>query len=310
MTRPNKPRHRSGGNILGPEFRNVSVEGLEVRDGAPGTDSIVLTGSPIVYNTPYNVRDYMGEFSETMKPGVMTDIIDTCDCRFLLNHTGMPMARTQSGTLTLADTPSALTYVANLSARQQLANDLAEAVTRGDISQMSCGFIVARDEWLDNETRDVYAFEALLDISAVTYPASPTTTIDVAQRAMMEMVFEIPIASRARFAKTISLSADLRKGAAISSANAALLANLLDAHQQAEANLANGKASLLALAKTAGLNTGDGENAKPVPGEGGPQGDSSSGLAPGGSQDASGSYDISGREWHGPSLMTPRSDES
>ena len=312
MTRPSKPRHRSGGNRLGPEFRNISVEGLEVRDGAPGTDSIVLTGTPIVYNEPYAVRDYIGEFNETMKPGVVSDILDTCDCRFLINHTGMPLARTLSGTLTLTDTPTGLTYVANLSARQQLANDLAEAVQRRDISQMSCGFIVSRDEWLDAETRDVYAFEQLLDISAVTYPASPTTSIDVAQRAMQELVFEIPTLSRARYRKTFSLAADLRAGAAISKDNAALIANLLDAHNKADQSLQAGKGALAQLAKVAGVDAGDTDtdqtSDKPngQPDEqndaGGPDGTMNGGFpSPASSGDNSGSRSV--RVATGPSLM-------
>ena len=88
-----KDRHRSRDFTFGREYRFFSAEGLEVRDGGATADSIIVTGQPIVYNAPYSVRDSYGEFEETMKPGVAADILDSCDCRFLFNHGGLPMAQ-------------------------------------------------------------------------------------------------------------------------------------------------------------------------------------------------------------------------
>jgi hypothetical protein len=54
---------------------------------------------------------------------------------------------------------------------------------------MSCGFIVGTDVWNKAETyRTVHSLSDLLDVSAVTYPASPTTDIVVArQRQLAEI---------------------------------------------------------------------------------------------------------------------------
>ena len=202
-----KPRHRSGPNV-GVEIRRFAADGLEVRTSADGSDTITIVGSPIVYNTPYSVRDMFGEFQETMAPGVASTILATADVRFLFNHEGLPLARTLSGTLSLSDSPEKLNFLARLDARQSLANDLGLAIERGDVTQMSCGFIVADDAWNAAQTeRTIYRFSDLLDVSAVTYPASPTTNIAVAQR--MAMASE---ESRSRLRRMWTITRDLRDG--------------------------------------------------------------------------------------------------
>jgi HK97 family phage prohead protease len=144
------------------------------------TDDIEVTGAPIIYSKPYVVHDSLGSFQETMLPGVVSEILGTCDCRFLVNHSRdmIPLARTASRTLRLSDGPDALRFSATLDKRQSLANDLAVAIERGDISQMSVGFVVGKDSWSDDySSRTIRSIADLLDLSAVTYPASPTTSI-------------------------------------------------------------------------------------------------------------------------------------
>ena len=209
-TRRRKPRHRAV--PLLPEVRHFRAEGLEVRSNTK-TDEILISGTPIVYERDYTVTDALGTFTERMAPGVAQDVLSKADVRFLFNHDGLPLARTTSGTMTLQDSDSELRFTAALDARQQLANDLAIAIERGDVSQMSCGFIVAQDEWSEDwEDRTIQRFADLLDVSAVTYPASPTTTIGIAQR----MALAAPVESRARIRKAY---VDLRAGKVLSSAN-------------------------------------------------------------------------------------------
>jgi hypothetical protein len=139
-----------------------------------------MAGTPIVYNTPYTVFDPYGSFTEIIAPGALTAILPKSDCRLLFNHTGLCLARTTSGTLTLTDSRKALQFAAGLDPRQSLANDLIIAIQRGDISQMSCCFVVdpAGDSWnSDFSKRVISKFSELVDVSAVTYPASPTTEI-------------------------------------------------------------------------------------------------------------------------------------
>lgn len=213
-------RHRAV--PLGREVRHWPVGELEVRE-EKGTGEITIEGAPIVYGKPYTVRDHLGEFEERMHPGCATQLLKRgVDCRLLLNHEGMPMARTTSGTLDLWDTPEKMRFKAKLDARQQLATDFAIAIERRDISQMSVGMIVGSDKWGQSggtETRDVYGLEDLLDVSGVTYPCSPSTNIEMALRAALEA----PVESRARLR---NLEVALRAGTITSEELTDLLALL------------------------------------------------------------------------------------
>jgi HK97 family phage prohead protease len=232
LGRVKKRRHRSG-PPLGREFRRFAADGLEVRSAADGSDQIEITGMPIVYNTPYTVRDMFGEFEETMLPGVASDVLSRgADVRFLFNHDGMPLARTTSGTLRLMDTPAGLRMQAFVDARMQIANDLAVAIERGDVSQMSCGFVVARDDWSDDFTqRSIRQLQELFDVSSVTYPASPTTSVELALRSM----YSQPVETQARTRQLwVTVGKDLREGRALTEENAGLLQQALEALHQAD----------------------------------------------------------------------------
>ena len=224
-----KARQRRTGPPAGLEVRHFAAGTLECRDD--GSNTLQLVGTPIVYDTPYSVRDMFGTFNETMKPGVVTDLLaNGCDTRFLFNHSGLPLARTTSGTLTLEDSARGLTCIANLDARQQLATDLYVAAERGDITQMSVGMIVGLDDWADNENRTIHKLSALEDVSAVTYPASPTTDIGIAQRMLMEA----PVESRERVRRMWAITRDLHDGRPVEPADIDVLSDGLRALAEAD----------------------------------------------------------------------------
>ena len=121
----------------------------------------------------------------------------------------------------MSESSGGVDFEARLDARQQLANDLSIAVERGDVSQMSCAFLVARDEWDSREeNRTIHQFRELLDISAVTYPASPTTTLQIAQR----LALEVPIESRTRLRR---LYVEMRSGKVLSAREQQLVTAML-----------------------------------------------------------------------------------
>ncbi len=106
------------------------------------------------------------------------------DVRYLLNHDGLPMARTVNRTLVLDDDDRGLHSDASVDLRQTIAADLTIAIERGDIDQMSFAFRVARQEWNDDYTvRRILEFEQLFDTSSVTYPANPATLVKVPRTA-------------------------------------------------------------------------------------------------------------------------------
>lgn len=203
-----KPR-RSSTLSTKPEHRS-RVSSLEVR-AATTTSGPQLNGKAIIYNTPYTVYDAFGAFTERMSPSVCDYVLASgnLDCRFLINHEGLPLARTLSGTLQLNSTKDALEVLAYLSSNSTLAADLVDAITRRDVSSMSVGFRVADDEWDDEYmNRTIHRFSDLLDVSSVTYPASPTTSIDVAKR----MLFSLPVESRSAVAGAYNIVCDVGEG--------------------------------------------------------------------------------------------------
>lgn len=202
MAAPKRKRERQRAVPLLPEIRRGPVPTVEIRH-LDHTDEIILRGEVVKYGVAYDVVDHVGRFRETIHAGAAKKVLARgVDCRLLLNHDGLPLARTTSGTLKLIDTPTALRYEARLDARQQLANDVAIAVERRDVTGSSIGMLVGKDKWGtdgDVEVRDIYELREILDCSVVAYPASPTTSVEIAQR----MALAIPVESRARLRQLV-----------------------------------------------------------------------------------------------------------
>ncbi len=219
-----------------PEFRLYKVPNLEIRD-ASQTDSglIEVSGQVIMYEVPYEVFDPWGSFTETVHYGSAAAVLasESLDVRFLFNHQGMPLARTGADcSLVLSDSPQALNIRALIDPRISLANDLSIAIERGLVTQMSVGMEVdpAGDVWsMTNdgsweEARDIYRLADIFDTSAVTYPASPTTSIQLAQRMWSAM----PVESRERTRRLWHIARDGRSGRQLSQAESDVMMHALE----------------------------------------------------------------------------------
>ena len=149
---------------------NVELRTAEVR--AAGDDALVVEG----YASNFDVEYDLGYFKETVARGAFDDVMQD-DVRFLLNHTGAPLARTTNGTLELSVDDQGLKYRAALADTQD-GRDLYKLIKRGDITQSSFAFTIENDTWSeDRSTRTITKVGRLLDTSAVTYPASPTASV-------------------------------------------------------------------------------------------------------------------------------------
>ena len=149
---------------------NVELRTAEVR--AAGDDSLVVEG----YASNFDVEYDLGYFKESVSRGAFDEVLND-DVRFLLNHTGAPLARTTNGTLELSVDETGLKYRAALADTQD-GRDLYKLIKRGDITQSSFAFTIDKDEWSeDRSTRTITKVGRLLDTSAVTFPAAPTTTV-------------------------------------------------------------------------------------------------------------------------------------
>lgn len=191
-----KSRRRKGARQraipLVPELRFYRTSDLEYREDS-STGLVWITGTPIVYNTPYTVNDMFGEFTERMNPSVGEDAMSRgFDVRLLENHKGLPFARTKPAQ---GKPPTLfLEHVAGTGVRMRAGvdpdaprvQDLLSAIERGDAGEMSVGFMVGDDRWSDDYLeREIFRFAEWLDVSVVTFAASPTTDVEMARSRKM-----------------------------------------------------------------------------------------------------------------------------
>lgn len=156
----------------------VSAHQPEVRAADDG--SLTLEGYACVTEQAYTMRDWLGSYEEVVRAGAFAKTLaDQDDVRLLLNHEGLPLARTKSGTLQLDEDDTGLHTVAHLDAGSSLVNDVRSAMARGDLDQMSFAFEVIRQQWSpDWQQRDILEVR-LYDVAVVTYPANPATSASV-----------------------------------------------------------------------------------------------------------------------------------
>ncbi len=148
---------------------------VESRDDKQQT----LTGHAAVFNTYSD----MGWFQERILPGAFTKTIKSDDVRALFNHNpNYVLGRNKAGTLLLSEDAEGLA-VRIIPPDTQFARDLLISINRGDISQMSFAFRTIGEEWEKGENGNPDSrslVEAkLYDVSPVTYPAYPQTSIAV-----------------------------------------------------------------------------------------------------------------------------------
>jgi len=156
------------------ERRTFTVQDVEARKADDGT--MRLRG----YAAVFNDASVPLPFKETIAPGAFRKTLsETPDVRLLINHEGLPLARTKNGTLTLTEDDRGLYMDATIADTTE-GRDLYKLVERGDVDQMSFAFRVIRQKW--NEDRSVRTLTEVSladgDVSVVTYPAYPTTSVE------------------------------------------------------------------------------------------------------------------------------------
>jgi HK97 family phage prohead protease len=166
---------RSADGVDVPEREVRKLAKLEVRATPDG--GATLEGYATVYNFAYDLGGgpSQGGFTEIIASGATAKSAAEADVRLLVNHDGIPLARTKSGTMTLQSDDIGLRVSAQLDPTNPMAASLRSAMERGDMDQMSFAFKVIRDSWdAKYEIRTIHEVK-LYDVSVVTYPASGAT---------------------------------------------------------------------------------------------------------------------------------------
>ncbi len=145
---------------------------------APVAERVGLYGYAATTESPYKVTDWLGEYTETITRGAFTKALqERDDVRLLVNHEGVPVARTKSGTMALReDEHGLLVDVPELDTTSPLVQTLRSAMARGDVDEMSFAFRATRQEWNEDYTERWVREVKLFDVSVVTYPANDTTS--------------------------------------------------------------------------------------------------------------------------------------
>lgn len=177
-----RPRQRRCLERVGsPAVARAMMHGVEVREQQAEGDtaaSLHFRGYASVTETPYDMWDFWGPYIETIASTAFDQTLaDGADVAFLLNHGGMTLARTSSGTLTLAADDTGLLTDADLDPQNSVVRDLMSGVRRGDLSEMSFAFRIVRGSWSPDYT--AYRIEQVDmdrgDVSVVNYGANSDT---------------------------------------------------------------------------------------------------------------------------------------
>jgi HK97 family phage prohead protease len=141
-----------------------------------GTKGKTAKGYAALFNTRAEIA---GAFVEVIAPGAFQGAVDGADVRALIDHdSGRVIGRTKAGTLRLAEDDQGLMVEIDLPDTTD-GRDLAVQLERGDISGMSFGFRVTKEEWDETGDMPVRTIRAvdLFEVSAVAFPAYADTTI-------------------------------------------------------------------------------------------------------------------------------------
>lgn len=146
-----------------------------------------VTGYATTFDEAYTLYDD-GEYE--VREAIGPSAFDNCDMSDVIaqyNHEGRVLARLSNGTLELnVDKPNGLLINADLSGTE-LGRQIYEEIKGGYTTKMSMGFKVDRsaDVWTREnignktiETRRINSIVKLYDVSAVSIPANPGTSIE------------------------------------------------------------------------------------------------------------------------------------
>ena len=156
------------------ERRSFPIREIRATDG----DNPKISGYAAVFD---ELSENLGGFYERIQRGAFANTLNTADVRALWNHdSNYPLGRSRAGTLVLSEDETGLAFEID-PPETSYAKDLLVSMRRGDVDQMSFGFITVRDKWeqIGGQVIRTLLEVELFDVSPVTYPAYPTTSATV-----------------------------------------------------------------------------------------------------------------------------------
>lgn len=158
------------------EVRHWGLTGVELREEGDGV--VRFAGYATVFDREYEVADSFGAYVERIAPGAFDrTLAEGPDVVLVVNHEGLPLARTKSGTLRLSVDQLGLRVESELAADDPDVQTLLPKFRRGDLDEMSFAFRVNDQVW-SSDYSDRTITQVNLhrgDVSIVTFGANPFT---------------------------------------------------------------------------------------------------------------------------------------
>ena len=154
-----------------------------------------VEGYATTFDDPYVLCEYDGvQYKEVIDRHAL-DGADLSDVIMQYDHGGRVFARTgKSNTLLIEPQEHGLFMAADLSKTEQ-ARSMHEDIAAGLVTKMSWAFTVQEDSYdRDTHTRRILKIRKVYDVSAVSFPANPST--DISARSWLDGVIEAEKAER------------------------------------------------------------------------------------------------------------------
>jgi HK97 family phage prohead protease len=173
------------------EYRNMELRILEPTE----EENYKVEGYASTFEAYKMFEDEGIDYFERIEPTAFEDA-DMSDTVFRVDHTGPVYARTSAGTVELWVDEHGLGTRADLS-KTQRAKDLYADIAAGNYPKMSFAFVVSEDHYdRETHTRVIDRISKVFDVSPVSFPANPTTELNVSTRDYFNGVIEAEKAER------------------------------------------------------------------------------------------------------------------
>lgn len=153
------------------EYRSFNLVEREAQEGEYIVEGYASTFEEYVLFSENGI-----DYKERIEPTAF-DEADFTDCVFRVDHSGSVYARTSAGTVKIDIDENGLHNVTDLS-RTAKARELYDDIKAGNYPQMSFAFTIDKDHYdRKTHTRIIDRVKKVFDISPVTWPANPTTSL-------------------------------------------------------------------------------------------------------------------------------------
>lgn len=169
------------------EYRTLNLEVEKREEGEP---SYIVRGYASTFQ-PYVLwtTEEGIDIKEVIDPDAFKEA-DLSDVVFRVDHEGAVYARSSAGTLEIGVDDHGLYDKADLS-KTARARALFEDIAAGNYPKQSFAFSVAEDSYdKTTHTRTIRKIAKVYDVSPVSFPANPTTELDIATRNFINGVID------------------------------------------------------------------------------------------------------------------------